>query len=67
MTSAEAAECRIFHTVEAPTSPGGVLSGQAHDQGANTGRNGRSASSDGLGGPPASDEVVGAGAGSWPG
>ena len=53
--------------VDAPVPPGGVLGGQAHDQGAEAGGDGRSTGPDGLGGPAAGDRVGGASAGWWPG
>ena len=44
--------------VDASVSPGGVLGGQADDQGAQAGGDGRSTGSDGLGGPAAGDELA---------
>ena len=62
---------RIFQTVEAtdlmaesgelavdaPVAPGGVLCGQAEDQGAHAGGDGGSAGSGGLGGPVSGDDL----------
>ena len=44
--------------VDASVSPGGVLGGQAHDQGAQAGGDGGSTGSGGLGGPAAGDELA---------
>ena len=44
--------------VDASVSPGRVLGGQAHDQGAQAGGDGGSTGPDGLGGPAAGDELA---------
>ena len=44
--------------VDASISPGGVLGGQADDQGAQASGDGRSTGPDGLGGPAAGDELA---------
>ena len=50
---AESGEFAVYASIP----PGGILRGQAHDQGADTGRNGRAASADRLGGPATADEL----------
>ena len=44
--------------VDASVSPGGVLGGQAEDQGAQAGGDGGSTGSGGLGGPAAGDQLA---------
>ena len=44
--------------VDASISPGGVLGGQAHDQGTQAGGDGWSTGPDGLGGPAAGDQLA---------